>query len=88
MYLRLMRNPEKEFRKESFSIDWYSDFWKTNKRLPNMPTREEFKEKSISVGDLAQRLWEVVEIQAIHIEELNQRIKCLEQSRMPWSDKP
>jgi hypothetical protein len=58
------------------SIDAFGDFWKTNRHLPAMPSRENWEQ--LPVGDLAQRLWETVEVQAVHIDKLNSRIKELE----------
>lgn len=61
-------------------LEYFSQFWKKAHRLPSMPSREEFEEKGISVGRLAQRLWETVELQAIHIDQLLKRIEKLEQT--------
>jgi hypothetical protein len=58
--------------------DVYEGKWRAAGHLPNMPSREEWAEGSISTGDLAQRLWEVAEVQAVHIARLNQRLKVLE----------
>lgn len=63
---------------EILQIDAFSNYWKKTKSLPTMPSRKEFEKNKMSVGQLAQKLWETVEIQAIHINELNQRIKNLE----------
>jgi len=65
-------------RADMVSLETFSQFWKENKRLPTMPSREKFSEAGLSVGALAQHLWETVELQALHIEELNQRISALE----------
>lgn len=62
------------FNADSFNLDLYSRFWKSNKHLMNMPSRDEFKEKSLSIGELAQALWEVVEVQAVHIDKLHCRL--------------
>lgn len=58
-------------------IEKFSAFWKTERHLPSMPSRDEWAEGSKSVGDLIQRLWETVEVQAVHIAELNERLKAL-----------
>lgn len=60
------------------NVDHFAVQWKTNHHLPSMPSREEFEADGMSIGKLAQRLWETVELQAIHIESLNERIKKLE----------
>jgi len=69
---RLAANPD-ELDPEN-----YSNKWRALGHLPNMPSREQWAEGSISTGDLAQRLWETVEIQAVHIAKLNERLKTLE----------
>jgi len=65
-------------QKEILNLDKYIERWSNEKSLPSMPSREEFKKNGLSVGELAQRLWETVELQAIHISLLNERIKKLE----------
>jgi len=61
------------------SLDYFSAYWKENRHLPSLPSREEWKEDGVySIGKLAQRLWETVELQAVHISELSDRIKQLE----------
>lgn len=64
-----------------FDIDAFSSMWRQNRHLPSMPSRDEFNEKRLSIGSLAQRLWETVELQAIHIAQLNDRLKTLEAGR-------
>lgn len=60
-------------------ISAFSDKWKLRRALPAMPTRAEWTaDGTLSVGDLAQRLWETVEIQAVHIAQLNDRLQKLE----------
>jgi len=66
------------FNIDYFDIDKYSELFEESKSLPNMPTRSEWEDKKVSVGDLAQRLWEVVEVQSLHIKQLNDRLKKLE----------
>jgi hypothetical protein len=60
--------------------DVYESKWRAAEHLPNMPSREQWAAGSISTGDLAQRLWEVVEVQAVHIAKLNAQQK--EQARL------
>ena len=58
----------------------YADFWRTNGHLPSMPSPAEWAaaDHKLSTGDLIQRLWEVVEVQSVHLEKLRQRIEALE----------
>jgi hypothetical protein len=58
----------------------YGEFWKTNGHLPSMPSPDEWaaSDYNLSTGDLIQRLWEVVEVQSVHLEKLRQRIEALE----------
>lgn len=60
------------------NIDNFSKFWKDNRHLPTMPSREDFKKDRPPIGKLAQKLWETAEIQSVHIDNLNQRLKKLE----------
>lgn len=66
------------FDQSMLDLDTFVDYWKREKSLPNMPTRAEFTEAKMSLGDLTQRLWEVVELQAVHISQLNERLKAVE----------
>lgn len=60
-------------------IDKYCDFVKTEKVLPTFESVEcRDKNNLPSNGAMIQKLWEVVEIQAIQIAELNDRLKTLE----------
>lgn len=54
--------------------------WKTRGHLPSMPSPAEWEGagNKMAVGELVQRLWETVELQAVHIDALTQRIKALE----------
>lgn len=54
----------------------YADFWKQERHLPAMPAYEDY-EGSHHVGGMIARLWETVEVQAVHIEKLRQRIESL-----------
>ena len=64
--------------KKILDIDYFIDFWSENHSLPSMPTRDEFEKNGMSIGMLAQRLWETVEIQSIHMAQLNDRLKYAE----------
>ncbi len=61
--------------------DQYAAFWKANGRFPNLPGRGpgyDHGRDKLSVGASVQKLIEICEMQAIHIEKLNQRLKALE----------
>ena len=65
----------------NFNIDNYSAFWKTKKHLPSFLSIESIlsgEEDKPSVGDFVNRLIEAIEVQAIHIDQLNKRLKVLE----------
>jgi hypothetical protein len=58
----------------------YAASWKATGHLPAMPSPAEWEaaDKKMSLGDIQQRLWETVEVQAIHIETLREQIVALE----------
>jgi hypothetical protein len=58
----------------------YAASWKATGHLPAMPSPAEWEaaDKKMSLGDIQQRLWETVEVQAIHIDKLLARIEALE----------
>lgn len=59
--------------------DEFAAFWREHRHMPAMPSRAEWEANGkSSLGDLVQRLWETVEVQAVHIEVLNARLKALE----------
>lgn len=79
----------KENLKLELDPENYSHFWKENGHLPNMPSEEEWVKKGgYSLGDLVQRLMEVCQVQAVHIDKMNQRIKALESEREAANIKP
>jgi len=59
-------------------LDYFSDHWKQHRHLPSLPSRDTWEEENKGIGYLAQRLWETVELQAVHIDQLNTRLKQLE----------
>jgi len=61
-----------------FDPDQYAEFWKAERRLPGMLTWDDPADKP-STGESITRLTAVVEMQAALIENLNQRLKELEQ---------
>ena len=67
------------FNPEHLDIDTFTASLIERRALPAMLRRSEWTEETrFSVGELAQRLWETVEIQAVHIAKLNDRLKTLE----------
>lgn len=58
----------------------YAEFWKTNRHLPSLPSPADWEAsgKKMSTGVLIQGMWEALECQAVHIEELRARITALE----------
>jgi hypothetical protein len=64
------------------NIDYYTDFWKTHSHLPAFPKAVEYGEEAeknrLHHMAFMQRLLETVEVQAVHISKLNDRIKALE----------
>lgn len=61
-------------------VNTYSAMLKRDKVLPAFKEMEESGEVE-SVGSVLQKLWETVETQAVHIAELNERIKMLEKAK-------
>jgi hypothetical protein len=60
-------------------IDVFTASCIERRALPAMLRRSEWTEEArFSIGELAQRLWEVAEVQAVHIAKLNERLKVLE----------
>ena len=68
-------NKAQNFDMEMLSPEKFAEFWKLNRRLPSMPSREEWKAGKLSIGDLLQRIWETVEVQAIHINKLTEKME-------------
>jgi hypothetical protein len=61
------------------TIDDMVTFMKTNHHLPTIIGRKEWSEKgNSSLGQLVSQLWQTIEVQAIYIKELNERVKELE----------
>lgn len=67
------------FQPELLDPDAFARIWIERHALPNMPTRSDWQANGhLDIGDMQQRLWEVAEVQAVHIHKLNQHIKALE----------
>lgn len=60
-----------------FNLDEYSAFIRSRRMLPTFEDVESTGNIP-STGALVQKLWEVAEIQSIHIAQLNERLKQLE----------
>lgn len=57
-------------------LEKYIAHWKKKRHLTSLPNEEKFDiEKGLSTGSWIQRLVETVEIQAIHISQLHDRLK-------------
>lgn len=57
----------------------FAEKWKASGVLPGMPTPEEWTDAGgFSTGNIIQRLWEIAEVQAVHIAKLTDRIAALE----------
>jgi hypothetical protein len=59
----------------------YTAFWRERGHLPGMPSRDEWADHARDkkpVGDMVSRLWQTVEMQAVHIGDLHERINALE----------
>jgi len=70
---------------ERLDLDAYLAAVRSRRRLPAFPGPEEFSDPekfagAIATGDAVQRLWETVELQAVHIAELHERVKALERT--------
>jgi hypothetical protein len=65
---------------DPLDIDKYAAHWKAKRHLTSMPNEQKYDsvDGTLTTGEWIQRLLETVEIQAIHIEGLNQRLKALE----------
>lgn len=64
---------------DPLTLDGYARHWREKRHLTAMPNETHFDSQSaLSVGGWAQRLLETVEIQAVLIEQLNERLKAVE----------
>lgn len=67
---------------DPLDIDKYSAHWKTKRHLTSLPNEATFDPlKGMPTGAWIQRLIETVEIQAIHISQLHDRLKAVEAAR-------
>lgn len=66
---------------DPLTLDGYAAHWKEKKHLTSMPNEENFDPvDGMAMGSWVQRLIETVEIQAVLIEQLNQKLKTIEAS--------
>lgn len=64
---------------DPLDIDKYTAHWRQKRHLTSLPNEANYDPaKPLSTGEWIQRLVETVEIQAIHIAKLNDRLKALE----------
>lgn len=64
---------------DPLDMDAYAAHWRDKRHLTSMPNKAHFDhERGLSTGQWIQRLVETVEIQAVHIDQLNRRLKELE----------
>lgn len=71
-------------RTEDLDPDTFAGKWKASGVLPGMPTPDEWTAAGgFSTGNIIQRLWELAEVQAVHIAKLSDRIAALEAKGKP-----
>ena len=64
---------------DPLDIDKFTAHWKQKRHLSPLPNETSYDpENPMSTGEWLQRLVETVEIYAVHIDKLNERIKALE----------
>lgn len=67
---------------DPLDIDKYTAHWRQKRHLTSLPNEANYDPaKPLSTGEWLQRLIETVEIQAIHIANLNDRLKVVEARR-------
>jgi hypothetical protein len=67
---------------DPLTLDGYAAHWKEKRHLTSLPNEDRFDPaQGLSTGAWVQRLVETVEIQAVLIEQLNERLKALEGAR-------
>jgi hypothetical protein len=66
-----------ETRMDELDPDVYRAKWEKTGVLPGLPSPEQWAAGPHSLGDLVQRLWETVELQAVHIAQLSDRIAAV-----------
>lgn len=69
--------PARKFAERIEDLDpvTFAAKWRATGVLPGMPTPEEWAENGpLSTGQMIQRLWEIVELQAVHIARLSDQV--------------
>lgn len=69
------------FNPVAMNVNDYSMYWLVNNHLMGMPSQDSYFRDRPSTGQMIQKLWETVEVQAIHIHELNERLKAVERTK-------
>lgn len=59
----------------------FTEKWAERGVLPGLPTPEEWTDAPLSTGAMIQRLWELCELQAVHIAVLDRRLTAVEKKR-------
>lgn len=60
-------------RMNMLDVDQFIAFWRENGHLPSLPSREGWAEHAkdkLSTGEMIQRLWETVDLLAVHIAQI------------------
>ena len=69
---------------DPLTLDGYAKHWREKRHLTAMPNEASFDlQRGMAAGEWIQRLVETAEIQAVLIEQLNGRVKTLEQTVRP-----
>ncbi len=69
---------------DPLTLDGYAKHWREKRHLTAMPNEASFDPtEGLATGAWIQRLVETVEVQAVLIEALNQRLKIIEKARPP-----
>lgn len=69
--------------RDRLDTDALVEYMRTHRKLPAFPGPDRWEQElrgKMSVGSASQRLWETVELLAVHIAKLHERIKLLEGS--------
>lgn len=69
---------------DRLDLDKFADYLKTQRHLPAFPAPDRWEsewEKKMPIGEMGQRLWETIELLAVHVVTLHERVKTLEGGR-------
>jgi len=73
---------EQSYQDTMYAIHEMKEFYTKHKRLPTIDGREAWKENGKpSLGKLTNQLWETIEVQAIYIAQLEERLSKLESDK-------